>query len=180
MQAGSERRRKRMATSPEAREHVRQTRMAYYYKNHAQEREKKRAYRLENLEKFRRESREYYAEHAEYRESRIPYRRVFYHKNITRERARGRVFARRRVQRIGHAYLHHWPELRAYFGAYCLCCGTNEHIEADHVIPVSCGGIHHISNIQPLCRSCNASKGAKTIDYRNSAQLASFLAQLPQ
>lgn len=36
----------------------------------------------------------------------------------------------------------------------------------DHVVPVLFGGSNDISNIQPLCRSCNSSKGASTVDYR--------------
>lgn len=36
----------------------------------------------------------------------------------------------------------------------------------DHVVPLSRGGRNDISNIQPLCRSCNSTKGTRTIDFR--------------
>lgn len=48
----------------------------------------------------------------------------------------------------------------------CLRCGTTENITADHVVPLSKGGADSIENIQPLCKSCNCSKGTKIIDYR--------------
>lgn len=51
-------------------------------------------------------------------------------------------------------------------GDVCLRCGSDEHITLDHVVPVSRGGKNTISNLQPLCRSCNSTKGTKTIDYR--------------
>jgi 5-methylcytosine-specific restriction endonuclease McrA len=59
-----------------------------------------------------------------------------------------------------------WGALCAAYDFKCLCCGDKKPLEADHVIPVSKGGTSWISNIQPLCKSCNSSKGAKTIDYR--------------
>ena len=36
----------------------------------------------------------------------------------------------------------------------------------DHIVPIATGGIHDIINIQGLCRSCNAKKHTKVIDYR--------------
>jgi 5-methylcytosine-specific restriction endonuclease McrA len=53
------------------------------------------------------------------------------------------------------------------YGRVCLKCRSDRNIEMDHVIPLSTGGIHCITNMQPLCRSCNASKGNRSSDdYR--------------
>jgi 5-methylcytosine-specific restriction endonuclease McrA len=54
------------------------------------------------------------------------------------------------------------------YGDVCLRCMTSEsRLTADHVVPVSKpGGTSWITNIQPLCGSCNSSKGDKTIDFR--------------
>lgn len=53
-----------------------------------------------------------------------------------------------------------------FYGNCCLCCGGNKPLTVDHVIPLSKGGRNSIENIQPLCGSCNSSKGVKVIDYR--------------
>jgi len=59
-----------------------------------------------------------------------------------------------------------WLALCKKYGNRCLCCGKRRKLTADHVIPVSKGGTSNISNIQPLCKTCNSSKGTKTTDYR--------------
>lgn len=48
----------------------------------------------------------------------------------------------------------------------CLRCNLRKKLTPDHVIPVSKGGSSNISNIQPLCQSCNSKKNDKCIDYR--------------
>lgn len=62
-----------------------------------------------------------------------------------------------------------WKEILTRYQNRCLCCGVSggeEKLTADHVVPLSKGGSHDASNIQPLCHSCNSRKGTKIIDYR--------------
>jgi 5-methylcytosine-specific restriction endonuclease McrA len=53
----------------------------------------------------------------------------------------------------------------------CVVCGagdqdTDEHefLTRDHIIPVSLGGHDGLENIQPMCRTCNSTKGARAMD----------------
>ena len=51
----------------------------------------------------------------------------------------------------------------------CLKCGTTEALELDHIVPIASGGKTEASNLQTLCRSCNAAKGARSdSDHRDS------------
>ena len=43
-------------------------------------------------------------------------------------------------------------------GGICQCCGSDQNLEYDHIIPFSCGGSSDVSNIQLLCMKCNRSK----------------------
>lgn len=58
-----------------------------------------------------------------------------------------------------------WEEMRLFFGE-CVKCGNKEDLVKDHIIPIYQGGSDGLDNLQPLCRKCNASKGADTTDYR--------------
>jgi 5-methylcytosine-specific restriction endonuclease McrA len=63
-----------------------------------------------------------------------------------------------------------WQEMKARYNYRCLRCGRGEpeiKLSIDHIVPIVLGGANDIANIQPLCRACNASKGAREIiDYR--------------
>lgn len=83
-----------------------------------------------------------------------------------RERVRAARRRARKVNATGAYRLAEWQALCASYGNRCLCCGATGKLSADHVIPLSRGGTNDIGNIQPLCQSCNSSKGTKTIDYR--------------
>jgi 5-methylcytosine-specific restriction endonuclease McrA len=69
-----------------------------------------------------------------------------------------------------------WKALVNHYGNKCLRCGREDvKLTADHVVPVAKGGTSDIDNIQPLCYSCNSSKGAKTIDYRPDAGIGRWI-----
>jgi 5-methylcytosine-specific restriction endonuclease McrA len=40
----------------------------------------------------------------------------------------------------------------------CQSCGTTQTLTIDHIIPLAKGGSNDVSNLQTLCRSCNAQK----------------------
>lgn len=64
-----------------------------------------------------------------------------------------------------------FQELCNFYENKCLCCGkTGVKLTADHVVPLAMQVPHsdEISNIQPLCLSCNSKKHTKTVDYRKS------------
>lgn len=70
--------------------------------------------------------------------------------------------ARQRKRRVklseGGYSQQQWNDLVAEWNNRCAYCGAEGRLEADHVHPLSRGGIHDISNILPACRACNASK----------------------
>lgn len=72
-----------------------------------------------------------------------------------------------------------WNYLQWLADYRCLCCGAAGRLHADHVVPVSRGGLNHISNRQPLCASCNSRKGTQTIDYRDQ-RFAALIARNKQ
>jgi len=62
-----------------------------------------------------------------------------------------------------------WNELIALCGNKCVRCGNHPNGEnkltKDHVIPLYQHGSDSIDNLQPLCKTCNSSKGPENIDY---------------
>lgn len=163
---------------------------AYYQANKKRRDAVVRAYYERHKKEISEWQRQYRAEHPDLYEKRKPYYDQRYQENREEIRARQQEYCRqhpelsaRRTMRYyarkkgaeGNHTAAEWLALRDWFGTQCLCCSATSRLEADHVIPLDRGGSDDISNIQPLCRSCNASKGTQTTDYRDPDLLAAFL-----
>lgn len=60
-------------------------------------------------------------------------------------------------------------DMKKLFNYTCVRCKGESgliNVERDHIIPTYQGGINEVTNWQPLCAKCNASKGPETIDWR--------------
>jgi hypothetical protein len=81
--------------------------------------------------------------------------------------------AKRRANGGSHTF-EQWIQLCESFDLRCVRCWRRVPeivLTEDHVLPVSKGGTNDISNIQPLCRSCNSIKSTSLIDFRPLAAL---------
>ena len=90
-------------------------------------------------------------------------------KNPEKYREASRIGRVKRRARMRGAYSasYDFIKLCQRYGNKCLACGRSDvALTVDHVVPLSRGGTDTEDNIQPLCFSCNASKGTKTADYR--------------
>ncbi len=121
---------------------------------------------LENKEKYNDNSRKWYYNNWEKRNKEI---KEWKSRNpVKPEKIKEYRHARRArvINSEGRFSANEFLELCNKYGNKCLRCNENKPLTADHVIPLARGGSNSIDNIQPLCRSCNAKKHTKTIDYR--------------
>ncbi|MBG0823387.1 HNH endonuclease [Planomonospora sp. ID91781] len=138
-----------------------------------------REWRVRNLEKARVRDRQYReknphkvraASRAHYQRNRAYYaakNAEWTRKNPEANRARRARYRARKAAAPGSGVTAvEWAELRVAYGCCLGCLRTDVPLEPDHVWALALGGPHSIDNIQPLCRSCNASKGTTGIDYR--------------
>lgn len=76
--------------------------------------------------------------------------------------------ARLRAARAkGQHTAEQWQTLVQRFEGRCVRCGVlaGECLQKDHITPIYQGGSDGIDNLQPLCRSCNASKGPDSFNW---------------
>lgn len=87
-------------------------------------------------------------------------------------RKQDEAIRRTRETQAGGGYsISQWFNLCEFYDFHCLSCRQRlpfKRLTVDHIKPVSKGGSSFIWNLQPLCETCNKSKGNKEIDYRKT------------
>lgn len=78
--------------------------------------------------------------------------------NRPRKRLLDSQYHARKLGAKGTHTLKQWNNLCKKFDYRCANCGKKRKLTEDHIIPLSKGGTNYISNIQPLCLSCNSAK----------------------
>lgn len=120
-----------------------------------------------NIEKRRAQARKYKLNHPEKSQE---------HKQSHRDEYR-LYEQNRRARLVGNGGMitkQEWQWLKEFYEYKCLACGrceTDIKLTLDHVLPLNKGGKNIIENAQPLCQSCNSSKGTKDTDYRSKKDL---------
>jgi 5-methylcytosine-specific restriction endonuclease McrA len=59
--------------------------------------------------------------------------------------------------------LEQWNNVKSEYNYLCVYCGKHKPLTIDHVVPISKGGLHDVSNIVPACGSCNSRKGNSSL-----------------
>ena len=141
-------------------------RVREYYRELYSEQAKRNAqnWNRRNPEKVKAARRKHYENH---REEKAAYVRTWRRANREKCRQYEHASRTRKAENGGSHTVEEWLALCAAYDGKCACCGAEEQT-LDHIVPVLLGGSNDIENIQPLCRSCNSSKGAKELDYRGS------------
>lgn len=67
---------------------------------------------------------------------------------------------RREAKAAGWIDPDSWQEVLAYYRYGCAYCDADHWDQQDHVVPLSRGGKHDISNVVPACAACNYRKGS--------------------
>lgn len=130
------------------REHVKEYHRQYRIDNPDKEFKKQQKYRENHKEQL-------YLKGKKYREQNREY---FYDKAKERKKLKSEVSD----NTVTKKSLDEILEKQNYKCVYCGCdlLETGKHL--DHILPLSRGGLHTITNIQYTCPTCNMSKGDKT------------------
>ena len=133
-----------------------------------------RKWRQANLEKQHERCRKWQQENPEKIREKIRNWQKNNHERFLKINQTSQIKTRaKRAKAEGSYTTQQWIDLKEQYGNRCLCCGRHQSeldrvLEQDHIVPLSRGGTNWITNIQPLCHTCNdmGHKGIKIIDYR--------------
>lgn len=117
--------------------------------------------------------------------------RTIYNRNVKREREKRRLYRENNQERVRQYAVDgerrrrarkmnvestltrtQWERILRRYGYRCLACGSSENLTIDHVVPISKGGEDTERNVQPLCGSCNSSKGVRVMNFRDDQDAA--------
>jgi len=142
----------------------------WYLANNDRGKASRRAWNATNKPSIKIYNREYRQKNSE---SVRAAKQAYYYADIKRDQNRCRAWreknpekakavSHRKLARIKNAEgkwtAAEWAALKESHGNRCAACGSTNRLEADHIIPLARGGTNWISNIQPLCKSCNCKK----------------------
>ncbi len=158
----------------------RRDRRANQKRSKRKHREQMRRWRRDNPEEARAIARRSYHKH---RHTRRAESKARYRENSDEYKAKAAQYRKENKERVlkwnrdrkmrkmgipGYHTLDQWYVLCSFFEDVCPCCGEERGFTVDHIIPVTWdGATDWITNIQPLCGSCNTSKrNGHATDYR--------------
>ncbi len=141
-------------------------------KHHERYKQRLRDYHARDPEKHRQQAREWNKRAIEeqgeaFHEKNRERSRIYRQNNPDKIRARSNnAFARRKRQAEGKWTADEFKTLCDHYGNVCLRCGASKRLHVDHIVPLVKGGRNDITNLQPLCHSCNSRKHTDDTDYR--------------
>lgn len=121
---------------------------------------RKMTWAIKNKLKVRKTNQLYYQKNID---KIIEYNRKWAKEHVLAVRNKGhRYRARKRNNTIQYFSRQQLEQRMSVFGFMCAYCGGDfNHI--DHVIPISKGGRHCLSNLRPACQSCNQRKHNRSL-----------------
>lgn len=123
---------------------------------------------INNKDKFAAKSKKYYENNKEKVKNNVrQWESKNWDRTLDNHRRKNRNRRAKKKRQLGIVPKDCWEILINLFGQQCLRCGSTERLELDHIYPISLGGLHDMSNLQILCKSCNCWKSNRhIIDYR--------------
>lgn len=149
-------------------EKFREREKKYYHRNKEKINSRRKEIRLQNLNKFKEQERtasaKYYSKNPE---KYILWNREYRQLNAEKFQLFNATRRAREKDTVSNLSLNEWEFLLELCNYCCLSCHQDKELTIDHIIPISKKGSTSLSNVQPLCQSCNSKKSIKTTDFRS-------------